>query len=263
MHIAVLIKQVPDTDEVKMDPNLGTMIREGVEGTVNPLDLHALEAALALKKEGDSISVVSMGPPKAAEALREGVALGADRALLASDRAFAGGDSWATAKVLAAVFLKTGVPDVILAGEKATDGETGQVGPELAAMLGVSLATHATKISRCGDALHATSTLEEGLLTQELSVPCLITVLSDLNDPSMPTLSGKKRARSLLLETLTAGDLGLKEGETGLMGSPTKVVKIAHPKIARRAKKYSAKSGNELEDGLNAIIRLLEESALV
>lgn len=263
MHIAVLMKQVPDTDEVKMDPERGTMIRDGVDGIVNPLDLHALEAALMLRGEGDDIVLLSMGPPQAGDSLREGLALGADRAILATDRAFAGGDSWATSKVLAAMLRRIGMPDIILAGEKATDGETGQVGPEVAAMLDIPVVTHVTGIENSPSGLKVKCTLEEGLLIQEVQTPCLLTVLSNLNDLSMPTLAGKKRAISLTIETLTAFDLDLDENEIGLRGSPTRVVRIAQPKIARNAEKFSARQRQELEAGIERIVDILEELAVI
>lgn len=263
MRIAVLLKQVPDSDEVKMDPERGTMIRDGVEGVANPLDLHALEAALAIRGEGDEVVLLSMGPPRAEEALREGLALGADRAILATDRAFAGGDSWATSRVLSLMLARGGIPDIILAGEKATDGETGQVGPEVAALLGIPVATHVTGLERAGEGFRVLCTLEEGLLAQELPAPCLLTVLSDLNDLSMPTLAGKKRARSLEVERLSASDLGLDETEAGLKGSPTRVVKIEQPKIARSAEKFSARQRRELEEGIDRVADLLEELAII
>ncbi len=263
MRIAVLMKQVPDTDEVKMDPERGTMIRDGVDGIVNPLDLHALEAALALREAGDEIIVISMGPLNAEETLREGLALGADRAILATDRAFAGGDSWATSKVLASILRRIDMPDIVLAGEKAIDGETGQVGPEVAAILGIPVATHVTEIEATPGGLRIVCTLEEGLLIQELKTPCLLTVLSDLNDLSMPTLAGKKHAKSLTVEVLTASDLNLAKEQIGLSGSPTRVVKIEQPKIARNAEKFSARQRQELEKGLARVVEVLEELAVI
>ena len=152
MKIAVLVKQVPDSDEIKMDPEKGTMIREGAGNIVNPLDLNALEAAIALRKEyGGEVVTFSMGPPQADIALRETLALGADKAFLISDRFFAGADSWATALVLAKSLEKAGPFDLIIAGEKATDGETGQVGPEVAAMLNIPLSTYVSSLLVTGD----------------------------------------------------------------------------------------------------------------
>ncbi|MDR1471464.1 MAG: electron transfer flavoprotein subunit beta/FixA family protein [Synergistaceae bacterium] len=263
MNFAILMKQVPDTDEVKMDLERGVMIRNGVGGVVNPLDLNALEAAMRIREEGDSVSVLSMGPPKAEESLRECLALGADRAVLATDAAFAGGDTWATSKVLAAMLEHTGLPDLVIAGEKATDGETGQVGPEVAAMLGWPVATHVTGLKRTPGGVEVVCALEEGILTQRLGTPCLVTVLSFVNDLPLPTLSGKKRAHSLEVETLSARDLGIGDGAAGLAASPTRVTRIETPKIARRAEKFMAKRADELEAGLDRVIEILAGAAIL
>ena len=263
MKIAILMKQVPDTDEVKMDPATGTMIRDGAGGIVNPLDLNALEAAMRLQGEGDEVAAVSMGPPRAEESLREAVALGADRAVLATDRYFAGGDSWATSRVLVAVLEKIGRPDLIVAGEKATDGETGQVGPEVAALLGIPFATHVSRLERTDDGIEVDCTLEDGILTQRLPIPCLVTVISDINTLPFPTLSGKKRAYASDVEILTASDLGLRQDDAGLRASPTRVVRIEHPKISRCTEKFFAKKNEDLEAGLDRVVELLEEAGVL
>ena len=266
MKIAVLMKQVPDTDEVRMDEERGTMIRDGVGGIVNPLDLNALEAAMRIRRPSDpvdAVEILSMGPPKAEESLRECIALGANRAVLATDALFAGGDSWATSKVLVAALRKMGLPDLILAGEKATDGETGQVGPEVAAILGLPFATHVTRLTLSGDAVEVDCTLEEGVLTQRLPLPCVVTVLSDINTLPLPTLSGKKRAYACEVEKYSAADLGLDEADAGLKASPTRVVRIDRPKVARTAEKYLAKRAEELEAGLERIVTILEDASLI
>lgn len=246
-----------------MDPEKGTMIRDGVGGIVNPLDLNALEAAMRIRGEGDTVALLSMGPPKAEESLREGLALGADRAVLATDRLFAGGDSWATAKVLAALLKHIGGAGLIVAGEKATDGETGQVGPEVAALLDIPVATHVTRLERAGDEIEVDCTLEDGILTQRLPLPCLVTVLSDINQLPLPTLSGKKRAYAAEVETLSAQDLGFQADDVGLKASPTKVVWIAQPKITRRTEKFLAKRQAELEAGLDRVVEILADAAIL
>ena len=263
LRIAVLVKQVPDTDEVKMDPERKTMMRDGVDGIVNPLDLNALEAAMQLRKEGDEVIVASMGPPKAEESLRECLALGADRAFLATDVAFAGGDSWATSQVLVAALRRVGVPDLILAGEKATDGETGQVGPEVAALLGFPVVNHVTGIRVAADGVEVTSTLEEGILVQRVVPPCLLTVQSDINTPPLPTLAGKKRSYSIDVDLYSSADLAVEMSRVGLSSSPTRVVKISHPKITRRTERFLAKHVAELETGISRIIEILAESSIV
>ncbi len=256
MKIAVLIKQVPDTDDVKLDPETGTMIREGSGTIINPLDLNAIEAAVQIKKRNKDnceITVLTMGPPNAQFALREAMALGADKAVLLTDRKFAGADSWATAKVLAEALKKTGDYQLILAGEKATDGETGQVGPEVAAMLSMPCATYVSAIDYSQDSVVVTRTVEDGSEVQRIQYPCLITCLSALNNPSMPTLKGKMVSRRAEICTLTSRELGIKEDELGLKGSPTRVVKVTTPQKTRKTKRFS---GSNIEDG---IVQLLDE----
>jgi electron transfer flavoprotein beta subunit len=157
-----------------------------------------------------------MGPPQTEEALREAIALGADKALLLTDRAFAGADTWATSRVLAEAIRRTGPFDLILAGEKATDGETGQVGPEVAAMLDLPFSTYVSALERISSTeIRVRRTIEEGYQYQILSFPCLLTVLSDLNEPSMPTLAGKKKARRFSLETAGNETLDLPKEDWG------------------------------------------------
>lgn len=261
MKVAVLIKQVPDTDEVKMDPETGTMIREGVDRTVNPLDLHALEAALCLAKKGGSVTVFSMGPPQAEEALRECLSLGADDAVLLSDRAFAGADSWATAVTIAAALRLSGPFDLILAGDKATDGETGQVGPEVAAILEIPFATHVIDIA-CQDDQHlvVSRNLDEGIQKQRFPLPCLLSVLSDLNEIQLPTLEGFRNAWRKPIRTFSREALGLPREAVGLTGSPTRVVRIDHPRFTRKTEKYA---GTEIARGLDRVIEILREAALL
>ncbi len=260
MDIAVLIKQVPDTDAVKMDPETGTMVRDGVGSIINPLDLNALEAAVTLASQtGGTTTTVSMGPPQAEAALRESIALGADRAILLSDRTFAGADTWATARTLVAILRQEGPFDLILAGEKATDGETGQVGPEVATMLGVPFTTFVSRIRLEDDRITVGRTVEEGVQVQSLPFPCLLTVLHDLNDPGMPTLAGKKKGRRVKIIRRDMEGLNLERQDVGLPGSPTRVVKIAHPKVTRKTEFYG---GKDVETGVERAVSLLREKGL-
>ncbi len=261
MELAVLVKQVPDSDEVKMDPEKGTMIREGVSSIINPLDLNALEAGVRIKQSfGGQITALTMGPTQAEEALREAMALGADKAVLLSDRAFAGADSWATALVLAEALRKTGPFDIILAGEKATDGETGQVGPEVAAMMRYNLATYVSVLDVGSHGVSVKCAVEEGALYQWIPTPCLLTVLNDLNEPSLPTLAGKKKARRAEITRIRLADLDLPRDSVGLFGSPTRVVRIETPKITRQTQTFGQK---DLDRGIERVIELLKQSALI
>lgn len=261
LDIAVLIKQVPDTDEVRMDEKTGTLIREGVGTVINPLDQNALELALALRAEkGGKVTVLSMGPAQAEFALREALALGADEAVLLSDRAFAGSDTWATSRALAEAIRKTGPYDLVLAGAKATDGETGQVGPETAAMLGMVFTSNVCGVEDLGDGIVARRSVEGGTERSRLPYPCLLTVVHEINEPSMPTLAGKMKARRADIRKMTAADLGMDASDCGLSGSPTRVVRIAFPKVTRSGEIYS---GSSLERGISAVADRLEAMGLL
>lgn len=261
MKIAVLIKQVPDCDKVKIDPQKGTMIRNGTGNIINPLDLNAIQAALDIKRAfGAQIDVISMGPLQAEDALREAMALGADNIYLLSDKFFAGADSWSTSLTISKALVKIGSYDLIIAGEKATDGETGQVGPEVAAILGIPCATYVSELALSKNFVVVTRTIEDGLEKQRITMPCLITVLNNINDPEMPTLNGKKMARRANINVLTAKDLNLTKDETGLSGSPTRVVKISHPKLTRETKFFS---GKELDCGIEHVVAILHDIAAI
>ena len=261
LKIAVFLKQVPDTDEVRMDEKTGTLIREGVGTVINPLDQNALELALSLRAaKGGSVTVLSMGPAQAELALREALALGADEAVLLCDRAFAGSDTWATARTLAAAVRKTGPYDLLLAGAKATDGETGQVGPESASMMGLPFVSHVCAVEIQAEGLVASRSVEDGTERIRAPLPCLLTVVHEINEPSMPTLAGKMRARRAPVRVLSAADLGLNPAECGLAGSPTRVVRIAFPKVTRSGLRFS---GSELDRGIALVAERLDSMGLL
>ncbi|MDO9507851.1 MAG: electron transfer flavoprotein subunit beta/FixA family protein [Thermovirgaceae bacterium] len=261
MRIAVLLKQVPDTDEVRIDETKGVLVREGLGTIINPLDLHALEAALLLKRSrGVSVTALTMGPSQADVALREALALGADDAILLCDPSFAGSDTWATARALSTALSASGPYDLILAGEKATDGETGQVGPETAVMCKLPFSTYVSFFSVSDDSVTVRRTVEDGIETQQLPLPCLLTVLRDINEPSMPALSGKMRARRAHIREMDAGSLGLDPSTVGLSGSPTRVVRIFYPKVTRKTELFS---GKEIDSGVGRFVEALRERSLI
>jgi electron transfer flavoprotein beta subunit len=235
MKIIVPIKQVPETGNVKMDEKTGTMIREGVESIVNPLDLYAIECALQLKEQfGGNISVLSMGPPKAEKAIREALSMGCDDGVLLTDKAFAGSDTWATSYVLSQAVKELGDFDIMVAGVRATDGDTGQVGPEMASMLDLPVATFVSKIiSVEGNTITVERLIEGGYETVELPLPCLVTVVNEISSPRLPTLRGKQNARKKVIPVKGKDSLTVAEDDLGLKGSPTRVVKIMQPKITR------------------------------
>ena len=239
MHAIVCIKQVPDTTEVRIDPERGTLIREGVPSIVNPFDTYAIEEAIRLKEEhGGQTTVITMGPPQAKEAIKEAVAMGCDEAVLVSDRAFSGSDTWATAYTLAQVIRKIGEYDIILCGRQAADGDTGQVGPGVATQLGIGQLTYVSKIREL-DLAQRTVTVErlveEGREVVTSSLPCLVTVVKDINTPRYPSFMGIRRANRKEYPVWSAEDLcndtGADQECFGLIGSPTKVIKVFTPPL--------------------------------
>jgi electron transfer flavoprotein beta subunit len=238
VRIAVCIKQVPDTADVKINPETNTLIREGVASITNPFDEYALEEALLLReKHGGEVHVVSMGPPQAVEVLKSALAVGADKVHLVSDRAFAGADTLATAYALARTIEHIGGADLILCGKQAIDGDTAQVGPGIATRLGIPQLTYVSKVAELDPekkTIRVERLLEHGREIVESSLPALLTVVKDINKPRPPSLMGIKRAARTEIPVLTAGDIGADENRIGLKGSPTWVSKIFTPEARSR-----------------------------
>ena len=233
MKILVLIKQVPDTTDVKIDPVTNTLKREGVAAVINPFDMYAIEEALRVKERvgADSeVVVISMGPPQAKEALKEAISMGCDSAVLLSDRKFAGSDTWATSYTLAQAIKKIGDYKVIFCGKQASDGDTAQVGPGVSTHLDVPQVTYVKKIEQI-DTEKATleRMTEEGYDIIETPLPAVFTVVKEINEPRLPSLKGKMRAKKAEVPVWTAEDIGCVEGKIGLDGSPTRVVKVFTP----------------------------------
>ncbi len=241
MDIIVCIKQVPDTTEVKINPETNTLVREGVPSIINPFDENAIEEALRLKeKNGGKVTVVTMGPPQAKEALKQAVAMGVDDVFLVSDRAFAGSDTWATSYTLAQAIKKIGKFDIILCGKQAIDGDTAQVGPGIAEWLNIPQITFAVKVELDGSNLKIERLLEEVNEIVSSPMPCVLTVVKQINEPRVPSLKGMMRAKKVDPQMLSAADIGADPQKTGLNGSPTRVVKIFSPE---------AKGSGEMLDG--------------
>ncbi len=231
MNIIVCIKQVPDTKDVRLDPDTNTLAREGVESIMNPFDRHALEEAVCLKERlGGRVTVLSMGPPQAEEVLREAISCGADGGVLVSDRAFAGADTWATSYTLAKAVETVGDVDLILCGKQAIDGDTAQVGPGLASRLNLPYVTCVQKTREVSDtAMQVERMMDDGYDVVQLPLPALLTVVKDINDPRVPSLKGKMKAKKTQIRTLSVADIGAEEECIGLAGSPTQVVKVFSP----------------------------------
>ena len=226
MNIVVCIKQVPDTTEVKLDPKTGTLIRDGVPSIINPDDKAGLEAALRIKdKNGSHVTVLTMGPPQADLALREALAMGADRAILLTDRAFAGADTWATSSALAGA-LKKMVYDLIIAGRQAIDGDTAQVGPQIAEHLNLPSVTYVEEIEAYDKSIVVKRAFEDGYQMIKVQTPCLITALKELNDSRYMNVQGIFEAfEGDKVEIWSVNDIEVDPDNLGLKGSPTKVKK--------------------------------------
>jgi len=237
LRIIVLIKQVPETSNVRIDEATGTMVREGVECIINPHDLYAIEAALQLKEATQPpgrVTVLSLGPRRAEREIREALAMGCDEGVLLSAPAFAGSDTWATSLALSCAIRRMRDFDLVICGVRATDGETGQVGPGVASFLDLPLATYVSRIVQCCAAqIEVECLLEDGYETLRLPLPCVLTVVKEIAFPRLPTLRGKQRARAQVVPVWGPAEIGLAPGEVGLAGSPTRVVKVTRPKATR------------------------------
>jgi electron transfer flavoprotein beta subunit len=261
MNIIVLVKQVPDTSEVKINRETNTLIRDGVPSIINPFDTYAIEEALRLReKHGGKITAITMGPPQAAEALKEAVSFGVDDVVLLSDRAFAGADTWATSYVIAQGIKKIAEYDLIIAGKQAIDGDTAQVGPETADMLGIPFVAYIKKIEQIeGKKMLAERLMDEGYDVVETSLPALITVVKEINQPRGPSLKGKMKAKNMKVTSWNAKDIGADDSKCGLKGSPTKVVKI-FPPVVRGLREILTGS---MEEQITTVVSKLKEQSFI
>jgi electron transfer flavoprotein beta subunit len=231
IHIAVCVKQVPDTTEVRIDPERGTLIREGVPSILNPLDAYAIEGAVALREQfGGRVTALSMGAPQAEDVVREAIARGCDDGLLLTDRRFAGADTWATGYTLAAAIRSLGDVRLVMCGKQAVDGDTAQVGPGIAVHLGWPQATYVRGIALTDDGQLTVERLtDQGDEALRLPLPAVLTVLKDLNIPRLPSLVSAMHARRCRVAHVCRDDVEVDSGQIGLDGSPTRVVKVFTP----------------------------------
>jgi electron transfer flavoprotein beta subunit len=258
VKIAVCIKQVPETTDVKINPATNTLVREGVASIPNPFDEFALEEALLTKeKHGGEVHVLTMGPPQAVEVLKNALAVGADKVYLLCDREFAGADTLATAYTLAKAIEWIGGVDLVICGKQAIDGDTAQVGPGIATRLGYPQVTYVSKVREVDPAnrkIVVERMLENGKEVVESSLPCLITVLKDINEPRIPSLVGIRKASKAQIPTLTAKDIPVDPDRIGLKGSPTWVWKIFTPE---------ARGGGEILTGdVTEVVPLLVDKLM-
>ncbi|MBN2437684.1 MAG: electron transfer flavoprotein subunit beta/FixA family protein [Deltaproteobacteria bacterium] len=262
MKIIVTVKQVPKTHEVRINPKTGTLVREGVPSVINPEDKNAIEEALRIRESHDPVEVtaLSMGPPQAEAALREALAMGVDRAILVSDRAFAGADTLATSYILSVAIKKIRKYDLILCGRQATDGDTGQVGPQLAEILGLPQATFAEEIGVQGKVVTVKSRFDSVMRTVEMKMPALIAVSGRINRPRFKTMNGVLRAfRDKEVILWTEKDLKPNPMRIGINGSPTWVRKTFVPKHSRDGLVIEKQPTDIAEDFMNYLL----EKALI
>jgi electron transfer flavoprotein beta subunit len=261
MNITICLKQVPGTTQVKIDPQTNTLIRQGIKNIVNPLDTYALEEGVRLKERyGGQVTAISMGPPQAEEMLREAISIGADQAILLSDSAFAGADTLATACTLAQAIKKLKDSDLVICGRQTLDGDTGQVGPELAEMLGLPFVAYVSQIEEIKDGLMRVQRLvEDGHEVMETTLPAVITVVKEINVPRLPSLRGLARAKSARVPAWTAQDLGVDPNMVGRAGSATWVVKIFFPQRVHRAEILPGNAAAQVD----SLISKLKEARLI
>ena len=256
MKIALCVKQVPDTSDIKWTEN-NTMQREGVESIINPYDVYAVEIALKLKRiYGAEITVFTMGPLQAEDMLKDILALGCDNGVLISDRKFAGADTYATGKTLSAAIKKV-LPDfdLILCGQFAIDGDTAQTGPCVAGMLNIPQVTYVKDVENVdGNVLFAKRVIDEGLEFISVQTPVLICILKSEFEPTRATIDGIIEAQDKKIKLLSLEDLGLDADSVGLKGSPTYVAKAFRPEIKHKGMKIKDDVVNVLYDKINEVL---------
>jgi electron transfer flavoprotein beta subunit len=262
MHIVVCVKQVPDTTNVRINPETNTLMREGVESIMNPFDEYALEEALKLKDaHGARVTVISMGPPQAEVVLREAMARGADDAVLLTDRAFAGADTLATSYAIAQAIKKVcAKPDLVFFGKQAIDGDTAQVGPGVSEFLDFTLVTYVKSVAVSDGTFTVETQMDEGVDVITGKMPAVMTVVKDAATPRFASLSGWMQAKKTAIPRWGAKDVGARQEMCGLDGSPTKVVKIFAPPTKTGGIRMDGR--DEPEAAVEAILKLLQDKGV-
>ncbi|NON62729.1 FAD-binding protein [Acidianus sp. RZ1] len=259
-RIIVSIKQVPDADDLRIDPVTNNLVREGVPAVTNPPDLHAIEQAVELKERyGGKVDVITMGPSQAEISLREAIAMGADNAYLITDRAMAGADTWATSYAIFKAIKKIGGADIYIFGRRAVDGETEQVGPQTAKWLGIPVIGYVTKVEIEGDTVIATRKTENEEEVIEVKMPVVLTVMETANKPRQPSIESLILAKRAKISRLTKDDISAEPEKLGLAGSPTKIIKVSPPPKTRNPEifqeKDSEKAGKWLADKIRSSLK--------
>lgn len=261
MNVIVCLKQVPGTTRVEVDPQTNTLIRQGIENIVNPFDTYALEEGVRLKERyGGRVTAISMGPPQAEAVLREAIAVGADEAILLSDTAFAGADTWATAYTLARAVEKLGQYDIVICGRQTIDGDTGQVGPELAEILGTSFVAYVSQIEEINNGrMRIRRLMGERYEVIEALLPTVLTVVKEINVPRLPSLRGLARAKSAVIPVWNAQELDVDESMIGLAGSATRVIKIFFPQRSQSGEVL----GGDLASQVGYVVDKLRDGRII
>jgi electron transfer flavoprotein beta subunit len=259
VNIIVCIKQVPGSTQVKINPETGTLMRDSVEAVVNPFDEYAIEEAIRVKEKvgAGNVKVITMGPPQADAALRSAISMGADEGFLVSDRAFAGSDTWATSYTVSKGIQALGEYDLIICGKQAIDGDTAQVGPGVAEMLGIPYVAWVRKIEEVKPGyIKVERLMEDGYEVVEMQLPALITVVKEINVPRMASLKGKMRAKSAKITVLNAEALKADTNKCGLKGSPTQVLRSFVPEKKTGGKKISGETPQLVQELKQTILEL-------
>ena len=262
LSIAVCIKPVPDPahyDKIRIDPVRKTVVREGIPTIINPSDKHAIEAALQLRGEGDTVTVITMAPPNAEETLRDALAMGADAAILLTDRAFAGADTWATSYTLAAGLKKAGNFDIVVTGTESADGATTQVPAQLAEWLGWPHLWNAVSMEKISaESLKVRTKAENEWSDYQIGLPCLLAVAREANKPRLTSLMGVMKAKKKPLTVWTRADLDVEDGSLGIGGSPTQPGAIFEPEMGRKGIVLTG----DAEEIVNVLVEKLREAGL-
>jgi electron transfer flavoprotein beta subunit len=263
MKIVVLVKQVPNTTEVKLDPKTGNLIREGIESIINPDDRHAMEAAVHLKETAKAkVTVLSMGPPQAIDAVSEAMGMGADEGILLTDRAFAGADTWATSSTLGRAVENLGAFDLILCGRQAIDGDTAQIGPQVADYLKVPQVTYVIAVEEIKEkSIVVRRRLEDGYERVECDLPALLTVIGEMNTPRYPRVDRLIDAcrEKAPIKIWNAADIGVQTREVGIEGSLTHVIKTFAPKLQRQTEMIQG----DTKKAVSTLVDKLKEKKLI
>ena len=255
MNVVVCLKQVPGTTQVKIDPQTNTLIRQGIENIINPFDTYAIEEGVRLRERtGGKVTAISMGPPQAETALREAISLGADEGILLSDPAFAGADTWATSYTISAALRKLGQYDLVICGRQTLDGDTGQVGPQLAEMLALPFIAYVSQIEEIADgSLRVQRMVEDGYEVVESPLPAVITVVKEINTPRLPSLRGIARSKSATIPVWGAKELNTDPGRVGLAGSFTQVIRIFSPQRVCQGEIFQGEAKEQVDCLVNRL----------